>query len=89
MLFGVGITVATIRLRYAAIANVLKWLALVLIVYVIAAFDVHPDWRNVLHATVVPSMPHGRDAWATLVALLGTTIEGPVPLSSGKPRRSL
>jgi NRAMP (natural resistance-associated macrophage protein)-like metal ion transporter len=74
VVFGVGITVATIRLRYAAIANVLKWLALVLVVYVIAAFDVHPDWRNVLHATVVPSIPHGRDAWATLVALLGTTI---------------
>mgnify|MGYP001544259523 CR=1 FL=1 len=74
VVFGVGITVATIRLRYAAIANVLKWLALVLVVYVIAAFDVHPDWRNVLHATAVPSIPHGRDAWATLVALLGTTI---------------
>jgi NRAMP (natural resistance-associated macrophage protein)-like metal ion transporter len=74
VLFGVGITIATIRLRYAAIANTLKWLALVLVVYVVAAFDVQPNWGNVLHATFVPSMPHGRDAWATLVALLGTTI---------------
>ncbi len=72
--FGIGITIATIRLRYAAIANTLKWLALILIVYVIAAFDVHPPWREVLRATAIPSMPHGRDAWATLVALLGTTI---------------
>jgi NRAMP (natural resistance-associated macrophage protein)-like metal ion transporter len=72
--FGIGITIATIRLRYAVIANTLKWLALILVVYVIAAFDVHPKWGEVLRATAVPSMPHGRDAWATLVALLGTTI---------------
>src|ERR1019366_8856288 len=31
--FGIGITVATIRLRYAVIANTLKWLALILLVY--------------------------------------------------------
>ncbi len=72
--FGIGITIATIRLRYAAIANVLKWLALILAVYVVAAIDVHPDWRAVLRATFVPNLPHGREAWATLVAILGTTI---------------
>jgi len=72
--FGIGITIATIRLRYAAIANTLKWLALILAVYVVAAIDVHPDWGAVLRATVVPNLPHGRAAWATLVAILGTTI---------------
>jgi NRAMP (natural resistance-associated macrophage protein)-like metal ion transporter len=74
VLFGLGITLATIRLRYAMIANTLKWLALILIVYVVAAFDVHPKWGEVLHSTIIPSVPHGRGAWATLVALLGTTI---------------
>jgi NRAMP (natural resistance-associated macrophage protein)-like metal ion transporter len=74
ILFGLGITLATIRLRYAMIANTLKWLALILIVYVVAAFDVHPKWGEVLHSTIIPSVPHGRGAWATLVALLGTTI---------------
>jgi NRAMP (natural resistance-associated macrophage protein)-like metal ion transporter len=74
MVFGLGITLATIRFRYAIIANTLKWLALILVVYVIAAFDVHPKWNEVLHATIIPSVPHGRGAWATLVALLGTTI---------------
>ena len=72
--FGIGITIATIRARYAAIANTLKWLALILVVYVIAAIDVHPDWGSVVRATVVPQLPHGRDAWAMLVAILGTTI---------------
>ena len=72
--FGIGIMIATVRLRYAAIANALKWLALILAVYVIAAIDVRPDWHAVLRATAVPNLPHGRDAWATLVAILGTTI---------------
>ena len=72
--FGIGITIATIRLRYAAIASTLKWLALILAVYVVAAIDVRPDWHAVLRATVMPNLPHGRDAWATLVAILGTTI---------------
>jgi NRAMP (natural resistance-associated macrophage protein)-like metal ion transporter len=71
---GIGITIATIRLRYAAIANTLKWLALILAVYVVAAIDVHPDWGAVLRATVAPNLPHDREAWSTLVAILGTTI---------------
>ena len=72
--FGIGITVATIRLRYAVIANTLKWLALILAVYVVAAIDVHPDWGMVLRAAAVPQLPHGRAAWGMLVAILGTTI---------------
>jgi Mn2+/Fe2+ NRAMP family transporter len=71
---GVGITIATIRLRYAAIANALKWLALILAVYVVAAIEVRPDWGAVLRATSVPHLPADRNAWAALVAILGTTI---------------
>jgi Mn2+/Fe2+ NRAMP family transporter len=40
----------------------------------VAAVDVHPDWGAVARATVVPDLPHDRAAWATLVAILGTTI---------------
>jgi Mn2+/Fe2+ NRAMP family transporter len=74
VLFGVGIGYATIKFRYAQIAMILKWLALVLFAYVITAFIVGPDWRVVLHDTFVPSWPNGHDAWANLVAILGTTI---------------
>jgi len=35
---------------------------------------VHVDWARVAHDTFVPAMPKGHDAWATLVAILGTTI---------------
>jgi NRAMP (natural resistance-associated macrophage protein)-like metal ion transporter len=74
IVFGLLITVATIRLRYVALANALKWLALVLFAYVIDAIIVGPDWRSVLHDTVVPSLPHGGEAWGMLVAIFGTTI---------------
>jgi Mn2+/Fe2+ NRAMP family transporter len=53
---------------------VLKWLALVLFAYPVTAFVAGVDWNRVLRATLLPSMPHSRDEWSTLVAILGTTI---------------
>src|SRR5713226_5544805 len=74
ILFGIGISAATVWLPYAKIANVLKWLALFLFAYVLTAIVVHPDWLSIVRDTIVPSIPRGKDAWATLVAILGTTI---------------
>jgi NRAMP (natural resistance-associated macrophage protein)-like metal ion transporter len=74
VLFGVGIAVATIRLRYAQLAHTLKWLALALFVYVVAAFYLRPSWSQVAHATFIPSLPRDHRGWQTLVAILGTTI---------------
>jgi Mn2+/Fe2+ NRAMP family transporter len=72
--FGLGITVATVRLRYVQLAGGLKWLALVLFLYVACAFYIGPDWKAVAHATFIPTLPAGRAGWAALVAILGTTI---------------
>lgn len=72
--FALIISWATIRLQYRQIANVLKWLVLVLFAYPVTAFVVGANWGQVLHATLIPSMPHSRNEWATLVAILGTTI---------------
>jgi NRAMP (natural resistance-associated macrophage protein)-like metal ion transporter len=74
IVFGVAIAVAIVMFRYYQIANILKWLALTLFAYVITALLVVSDWRSVLHDTFLPSWPKGHDAWATLVAILGTTI---------------
>jgi NRAMP (natural resistance-associated macrophage protein)-like metal ion transporter len=74
IVFALLISWATIRLEYHQIANVLKWLVLVLFAYPITAFVVGADWSKVLRATLVPSVPHTRDEWSTLVAILGTTI---------------
>ena len=74
VVLGVGIAVATIRLRYATLARGLKWLALTLFAYVITALYVGPDWHSVAHDVFLPNMPKIGGAWATLVAILGTTI---------------
>jgi NRAMP (natural resistance-associated macrophage protein)-like metal ion transporter len=74
VIFAFLISWATVRLRYQQIANVLKWMVLVLFAYPLTAFVVGADWSRVLRDTLVPSMPHTRDEWSMLVAILGTTI---------------
>src|SRR5580700_710149 len=72
--FALLISWATVRLQYQQIANVLKWLVLVLFAYPITAFVVGANWGQVARATLIPSLPHTRDEWSMLVAILGTTI---------------
>ncbi|MFL5636827.1 MAG: NRAMP family divalent metal transporter [Gemmatimonadaceae bacterium] len=74
IVFGIFITWATIRLRYIVLAQVLKWLVLVLFAYVLTAVTLHPDWGLILRETVTPTLPRSRTGWATVVAILGTTI---------------
>src|SRR3984957_4852873 len=74
VLFALMISWATVRLHYLQIANVLKWLVLVLFAYPITGFVVGADWGRVAHDTFVPSMPHSKNEWSMLVAILGTTI---------------
>ncbi|HEX7191388.1 MAG TPA: divalent metal cation transporter [Thermoanaerobaculia bacterium] len=74
IVFGVAISAATVWLRYAEIAKTLKWLAVFLFAYVITAFILRPNWLTVLDDTFRPAMIHGKTAWSTLVAILGTTI---------------
>ncbi|MEA3208600.1 MAG: hypothetical protein QOE70_1657 [Chthoniobacter sp.] len=73
-LFGIAIAGASIRCRYEQIARILKWLALALFAYVVTGLMIRPDWRPVLGATFIPTLPKGHEMWATLVAILGTTI---------------
>ncbi len=73
VLFGAGILYAAVALRYAVVARVLKWLALVLGAYVITALLSSPDWGTVLHDTFIPSLPSDTEGWGMIVALLGTT----------------
>ena len=73
-IFGLGICGATVLLRYHQIASVLRWLALALFAYVITAFLLHPNWSEVWRDALLPSWPRRPQAWATLVAILGTTI---------------
>ena len=74
LFFGTAIIFATIRFRYSMIGKLFKWLAAFLLAYVVAAFLLHPNWSQVLHATIHPPPVVTHAQLSTLVAILGTTI---------------
>ena len=71
---GVIILMTTIYCRYTTFARYLKWLTVALFAYIVTAFLAAPDWRQVLRATVVPTVHWDREWLMTLVGILGTTI---------------
>ena len=74
VLFAAGTLWMQIALSYKKYAQWLKWLAMILFVYVFAAFVSHIDWKQVLSATFVPRFSFNKDEVLILVAVLGTTI---------------
>jgi len=63
-----------IRTSYRTMARIFKWMTLALFAYVITAFLSHPDWSQVVHATLIPHPEWTRSYISVLVGILGTTI---------------
>jgi Mn2+/Fe2+ NRAMP family transporter len=63
-----------IYLPYKKIAAVLKYLCIVLLVYLIVPFLYKQDWLIILKATFIPTIHFNKDFISILVAILGTTI---------------
>ncbi|TSJ34893.1 divalent metal cation transporter [Mucilaginibacter corticis] len=63
-----------VRFDYDRIASILKWLCLVLLLYLVVPFMIKTDWSAVLKHTVVPEVHFTKDYIMILVAILGTTI---------------
>ena len=74
LVFGGICLVLEIAIPYHAYAGLLKFIALVLLVYVAAAFSVHIPWGEVARATFLPQITLDRDMILTVVAVFGTTI---------------
>lgn len=76
--FSIGFTilllVCIINFSYRKIAAVLKYLAMILLVYLIVPFLTTTDWKAVLKATFIPHIELNKDFLGILVAILGTTI---------------
>ncbi|RJQ35814.1 divalent metal cation transporter [Candidatus Parcubacteria bacterium] len=73
-----AITVFTLALQilvpYPTYARFLKYLALSLLSYVVAAFVVQQDWPRILWATFVPHIELSSAYLLNITAMLGTTI---------------
>ncbi|MBK8599952.1 MAG: divalent metal cation transporter [Flavobacterium sp.] len=74
VLFTVILLVLIIYLPYQRIASILKYLCIVLLVYLIVPFLYHQDWLLILKSAFVPTIHFNKEFMGILVGILGTTI---------------
>jgi len=74
LVFGGICLVMEVAIPYHRYAGILKFTALVLLVYVAAAFSVKIPWGEVARSTFIPQVSLDRDVILTIVAVFGTTI---------------
>lgn len=72
--FTVVLMLLIIYLPYRKIANIMKWLSLGLVCYIIVPFLSNLDWWDVMRHTVVPTIHLNKEFIGILVGILGTTI---------------
>jgi Mn2+/Fe2+ NRAMP family transporter len=74
IVFGFLSVIAAVSVPYRQYAQLLKWSALVLIVYVATAFVVRVHWQSALAGTFIPTISPSRSYMTALTAVFGTTI---------------
>ncbi len=74
VLFTIILLGLIIFLPYQKIASVLKYLCIVMLVYFIVPFLYKQDFKNIIKATVIPTIKFNKDFIAIIVGILGTTI---------------
>jgi len=74
VLFGVVCVALEIFIPYESYAPVLRWLTIALFSYFGTALFVHIPWGEVARGLFIPSFEANGKFWATVVAVLGTTI---------------
>lgn len=74
LIFGLASLLAQTLVPYHRYAGYLKYLTMVLLVYVGAALTLHVPWGRVALSTIAPTFHDTRAVQLTIVAVLGTTI---------------
>jgi Mn2+/Fe2+ NRAMP family transporter len=73
-IFGGVCLIAEVLIPYHRYAGILKFMTLVLLFYVAAAFTVNVPWGEVARTTLLPNIKLDHDAILMVVAIFGTTI---------------
>src|SRR5712691_8695812 len=73
-LVAIGLLAVEIFWSYQRFASVIKWLTLVLFLYVLSGFLAKPDWSRVVADTFIPHLSASATFVSSAVAVLGTTI---------------
>jgi NRAMP (natural resistance-associated macrophage protein)-like metal ion transporter len=74
LLFTMIMMAVIILFSYKKIADILKWLCLSILLYLIVPFLVKVDWKQVIISTLVPHIEWNKNFIEMVVAILGTTI---------------
>ncbi len=74
VVFTLLLLILIIFLPYHKIASILKYLCIVLVVYIIVPFLYHEDWLKILKAAFIPTIKFDKNFIAMIVGILGTTI---------------
>ena len=72
--FGALLIGVEVFASYRVFADIVKWLCLTLLAYVVSAFVVGVHWLDALRHTVIPEIRLDKAWMATFVGFLGTTI---------------
>lgn len=72
--FTIILLILIVYLPYLKIAAILKYLCIVLLVYLIVPFLYHQDIMEILKATFIPTIKFNKEYIGILVGILGTTI---------------
>jgi NRAMP (natural resistance-associated macrophage protein)-like metal ion transporter len=73
-LVGIGLLAIEVLWSYRRFASFIKWLTLVLFLYIVSGLMARPDWALVVKGTFVPDLSLSIDFLGPAVAVLGTTI---------------
>jgi NRAMP (natural resistance-associated macrophage protein)-like metal ion transporter len=75
VLISTSIVLLLIFLSYRQIAQYLKWIAIVMLAYIVSALLIKQPWQEIIYRTVVPPpFWNDREYLKILVAIFGTTI---------------
>jgi len=74
IVFTVLLLVCIVFFPYRKIASILKYLTVVLLVYIMVPFFAKTNWIAVVKSTFIPHIQFNKDYMGILVAILGTTI---------------
>ena len=74
VVFTIVLLILIIYLPYQKIASILKYLCIVLLVYLVVPFLFKQEWLAVLKASFIPTIQFNKDFISILVGILGTTI---------------
>ena len=72
--FTLLLLILIIYLPYQRIAAILKYLCIVLLVYLVVPFLYHQEWLLILKSAFVPTIQFDKEFMGILVGILGTTI---------------